>query len=72
MLALQGRTVVIAWRVNQEVTRSLWEILHAAHALQTLAQRRAVTLWPIVLAFVGLQDQMVLAACRVHQAAIKM
>jgi len=46
-------------------------MLRAAHALQTQAQRPAVTGWLIALAFEGLQDQMELAACRAQQAATR-
>jgi hypothetical protein len=71
MLAPQGKTVVFALHVSQAVTRSPWETLRATYALQTLVQRPEVIGWSIALAFVVLQDQMELAACRVQQAAIR-
>jgi len=67
-----GQTEVIsACRVIGAATRTFWEILHAAHALQTLAQRLAVPSWWIAVAVLGFQGQMEPCACRAAQAATR-
>jgi len=68
-----GQTEVISvCRVIEAATRTFWVILHAAHALQTLAQRLAVPSWWIAVVVVGFRGQMELCACRAAQAAIRM